>query len=85
VELRLDRVCFTLPVEHKLVFVEQGLVRLRYSMPGLPHHEAEARVAETVHEGALRIYALRIGSVSDPEAHRCICSALARVLDTDQP
>lgn len=81
VDLSVDSVSFTLPSEHKLVFVRGGEVRLRYSIPGLPNHEAGGHVSELVPGEALLIYTLRLDAVSDTDLHRKVATTIAELLE----
>jgi hypothetical protein len=81
VDLMVDRVGFTLPSEHKVVFVAQGRTRLRFSVPGMEAHEAGGRVSELVPGDVLHVYSVAVDAVADAEAHRSVVTALSRALE----
>ncbi|MBN1335888.1 MAG: hypothetical protein JXB39_08010 [Deltaproteobacteria bacterium] len=80
-EVSVNGVTFTLPKDHKLVFVEGGSTRLRFVVPGEDPEEVDARVSTLVSGEGCLIYTVSVSGVRDPEPHRRMVAALQRALE----
>jgi len=78
VELTVDAVVFTLPVEHTMVFVAGGKIRFRFLVPGEEPAEVAAHVQDLVHTDVHLLYTTRIDAIEDAEQHRRLVALLQR-------
>ena len=78
VELSVDKLTFTLPADHTLVFVAGGQCSLRMQVPSEPTREVWARIHNLVPGESHMLYSAEIEGVQDQEAHRRLVTALQR-------
>lgn len=80
VEIAVDELAFTVPSDFKLIFVENGTVRVRLGAAGKGPISAEGRVRALAPGEGYLLYGIAFEGVEDAETHRAIVDGLGSLL-----